>query len=241
MTSTQRTDVRQGAFFTVSAAFFVVATAVTITWSLSSQDMAGMSTATMMTIMMAVMMVAMMMPVLTPMLRRYRLTLASAGQTRLGVPTLAAGLGYFLVWTALVVATSALGAALMALEMRVMWLAGVVQVVGVGVVAIAGLVQFTRWKAHHLACCRTLSGSPSLTVSGVGAAWRHGVRMGIHCASASAGLMAILVVVGMMSVPVMALVTGAIVAERLAPNGERVAHIIGGIVLALSIALAIGL
>ena len=53
------------------------------------------------------------------------------------------------------------------------------------------------------------------------------MRLGLHCSCCSAGLTAILLVMGVMDLRVMAVVTTAITAERLAPAGERVARAIG--------------
>ena len=64
-----------------------------------------------------------------------------------------------------------------------------------------------------------------------GTAWRHGMRLGLHCSCCSAGLTAILLVIGVMDLRVMAVVTAAITAERLAPAGERVARAIGVVVV----------
>ena len=62
-----------------------------------------------------------------------------------------------------------------------------------------------------------------------GTAWRHGVRLGLHCSHCCAGLMAILLVVGVMDLRAMAVVAAAITVERLAPAGERVARAIGAV------------
>ena len=109
------------------------------------------------------------------------------------------------------------------------------------IVLIAGACQFTAWKAHHLACCRESSafdrGYPRelrrdrTLPADAGTAWRHGMRLGLHCSCCSAGLTAILLVMGVMDLRVMAVVTTAITAERLAPAGERVARAIGVIVV----------
>ena len=75
-------------------------------------------------------------------------------------------------------------------------------------------------------------------------AWRHGLRLGLHCACCCAGLTAILLVIGVMDLRVMAVVTVAITVERLAPAGERVARAIGAGVMGaglLLIARAAGL
>ena len=62
-----------------------------------------------------------------------------------------------------------------------------------------------------------------------GTAWRNGLRFGLHCTYCCAGLMAILLVIGVMDLRAMAVVTAAITVERLAPGGERVARAIGAI------------
>jgi len=77
-----------------------------------------------------------------------------------------------------------------------------------------------------------------------GNAWRHGVRLGLHCSYCCASLTAILLVIGVMDLRVMAVVTAAITIERLAPAGERVARVIGGIVIGAGLVLlmrAVGL
>ena len=62
-----------------------------------------------------------------------------------------------------------------------------------------------------------------------GTAWRHGLRLGLHCGHCCANLMAILLVIGVMDLSAMAVVTAAITVERLAPAGERVARATGAV------------
>ena len=95
------------------------------------------------------------------------------------------------------------------------------------VVLLAGALQFTAWKAHHLACCREAPGRGRTLPADAGTAWRHGLRLGLHCSYGCAGLTAILLVIGVMDLRAMAAVGAAITAERLAPAGERVARAIG--------------
>ena len=101
-----------------------------------------------------VMMVTMMLPSLVPMLWRYRQAAGRAGETRLGRLTAVVALGYFFVWTAFGVAAFALGVALAAIEMRRPALARAEPIAVGAVVLIAGILQFTAWKARHLACRR---------------------------------------------------------------------------------------
>jgi predicted metal-binding membrane protein len=135
------------------------------------------------------------------------------------------------------------------------------------VVVIAGALQFSAWKARHLACCRgslgcggrsgpncalgrdgasghngasgrrgalALGGTPFAVA---GSAWRHGMRLGVHCIYCCAGLTAILLVIGVMDLRAMAVVTAAITLERLAPAGERVARIIGAVIVGAGLVL----
>ena len=61
----------------------------------------------------------------------------------------------------------------------------------------------------------------------VRAAWRHGVRLGLHCSGACAGLTAILLATGVMDLRVMAVVAAAITVESLTPGGQAVSRVIG--------------
>jgi predicted metal-binding membrane protein len=178
-----------------------------------------------------VMMVAMMLPSLVPMLWRYRQAVGREGETRLGRLTALVGMGYFFVWTVFGMTAFALGVALAAIEMQQPVLArGVPIAVGV-VVVIAGALQFTAWKAHHLACCREAPGCCRRLPADARTAWRHGLSLGLHCSYCCAGLTAILLVIGVMDLRAMAVVTAAITVERLAPAGDRVARAIGAVIV----------
>ena len=153
------------------------------------------------------MMAAMMLPSLVPMLMRCRRPVV-------------VGLGYFFVWTLFGAVVFPLGVALAAIEMpRPQILVGLA-------VLIAASLQFSAWKARRLDWCRNASERRNLTVR---AAWRHGLCLGVHCAESCAGLMAILLVIGVMDLRAMTAVTAAITVERLAPNGVRVARAVGAV------------
>jgi len=160
-----------------------------------------------------VMMLAMMLPALWPQLRYHRP--ASAVIT---------GAGYFFVWAVLGALVFALGAALTQLLLQMNTVARTVPVLSGLVVLLAGGFQFTAWKARHLACCRQ---PPLWLHAHARSAWRHGLRLGIHCICACAGLTALLLVLGVMDLRAMAIVTAAITAERLAADGLRVARATG--------------
>jgi len=174
-----------------------------------------------------VMMVAMMLPSLVLMLRHYRRAVTGASGRRLGGLTALVGVGYFFVWTVFGALLYPPGAALAALEMNNLTLASAVPL-AIGVVfLIVGGLQLTAWKACHLACCREAPGKDRTLPADAGTAWRHGLRLGFHCSLCCAGLIAILLVMGVMDWRAMMLVTAAITAERLIPGGENVAQILG--------------
>jgi predicted metal-binding membrane protein len=251
-------------FLAVSALIFAASSAITIVWCASMSAMGGMPMPGGWTMSMAwmrmagqtwvgaaatflgmwvVMMVAMMMPALVPMLWRYREAVGRAGETRLARVTAIAGVGYFLVWTLVGMAIFPLGVALAALEMQEPAVSRVVPFAIGGVVVIAGAAQLTAWKARHLACCREALVHGRTLPADLGTALRHGMRLGLHCGQCCAGLIAILLVLGVMDLRAMAIVTLAITAERLAAAAERVARATGMLAVvagALLIARAAG-
>jgi predicted metal-binding membrane protein len=257
--------VSQQVFLGVSALLFAASAALTIHWCASMSAMGGMpmpggwsmsmawmrmpaqtwpGAAASFLGMWVVMMVAMMLPSLVPMLWRYRRAAGRAGEPRLGRLTALVGVGYFLVWTMFGVAVFALGVALAAVEMQLPALARAVPIALGGVVLIAGALQFTAWKARHLACCREAPGHGRTLPADAGTAWRHGLRLGLHCGHCCFGLMAILLGLGVMDLRAMAVVAAAITVERLAPAGERAARALGAVVVGaglLLIARAAGL
>jgi predicted metal-binding membrane protein len=253
------------AFFAVSALLFAAGVAVTVVWCASMSALGEMPMPGGWTMSMAwmrmpgqtwpvaaasflgmwlVMMVAMMLPSLVPMLWRYRQAVGRNGETHLGWLTALVGVGYFFVWTVFGMIAFPLGVALAAVEMQLPALARAVPIVASVVVLIAGALQLTAWKAHHLACCRKAPGRGRTMAADAGTAWRHGLRLGLHCGCCCFGLIAILLVIGVMDLRVMAVVTAAITLERLAPAGERVARAIGAVVVGAGlflIAQAVGL
>jgi predicted metal-binding membrane protein len=238
------------AFLGVSGLLFAASAAVTIGWCASMVAVGGMPMPGGWTMSMVwmrlpgqtwpgaaasflgmwiVMMVAMMMPSLVPMLRRYRQAVDRTGEARLGRLTALAGVGYFFVWTVLGMAAFPFGAALATAEMQRPALARAAPILVGVVVVIAGSLQFTRWKLRHLACCREAPGPGRTLAPDAGTAWRHGLRLGLQCSQCCTGLMAILLVLGVMDLRAMALVAAATTVERLAPAGERVARALGAV------------
>jgi predicted metal-binding membrane protein len=188
------------------------------------------------------MMVAMMLPSLVPMLASYRQTLRAPNRALLDRLTAVAGAGYFLVWALIGVVAYPLGVLLALAEMRWMAVARAVPAATGGVLMIAGCVQLSPSKALWLCRCRDAAGGSDLGVASAGNAWRRGIRFGLDCSLCCSGLMAILLVGGVMDLGVMALVAAAITAERFSPNPRLTARAIGVLVLAAgATGMALGL
>ncbi len=248
----------QRAFLGVTALLFAASAAMTIVWCRSmsatgdmpmpggwAMSMAWMrmpgqtwpSMAASFLGMWVVMMVAMMLPSLVPMLSRYRQSVGPSRGTRLGLLTVLVGAGYFFVWTVFGMAVFPLGMMLAAIEMQQAALARAVPIAAGVVLLAAGALQFTAWKARHLACCRETPERSASLPANAATAWRHGLRLGLHCTFCCAGLAAVLLVIGVMDLRAMALVMAAITLERLAPAGERLARVTGAVVVAAGLFL----
>ncbi|MEA2465863.1 MAG: hypothetical protein QOJ98_3610 [Acidobacteriota bacterium] len=250
--------VSDGAFFGASALLFAVSAAVTVVWcgsmpamhampmpggwsmSMTWMRMPGQSwpaAAASFVAMWLVMMIAMMLPMLVPALWRYRQAVVSPTEPRLGWLTAVMAAGYFFVWTLFGIAVFPLGATLAAVAMQRPPLAHAIPTAAGVVVLLAGALQFTAWKAHRLACCRESPRRIDPVRANARTAWRHGLRLGLHCTCCNAGLTAILLVTGVMDLRAMAAVTAAMTLERLVPSGERAARAIGAIAVGAGLVL----
>ena len=174
----------------------------------------------------AAMMVPMMLPSIAPVLWRHR---REAGVRSVSV----AALAYFAVWIGLGAAVYPLGAGLAALTMAEPAVSRAVPLAAGAVVLLAGALQLTGWKARQLACCRRPDWPGAR--SRLRLAWRDGARTGVHCVACCAGLTAVLLVCGVMDPAVMAAVTAAVTLERVAPQGDRIARVSGGLAVALGV------
>src|SRR5262245_19568380 len=160
-----------------------------------------------------VMMAAMMLPSLVPMLWRYRRVVRATSESRLAGLTALVGVGYVFVWTLVGVAVFPIGVALAAIEMAQPALMRTAPIAAGAIVVFAGVLQFTAWKTRQLRVCRetpavgdTLAAGDTLA-GDVRTAWRHGVRLGLHCTYSCAGFTAILLAVGVMDLRAMVIVS----------------------------------
>jgi predicted metal-binding membrane protein len=248
------------AFVGISVLVFAASAALTIAWCTSMSAAEGMAmpgrwtmsmlwmrmpgqtwieaTASFLS-MWIVMMAAMMLPSHVHALWRYRETVRWTGGSALARLTLLASLGYFFVWTLFGLAVFPLGVVLGAIEMQHPALARAVPLAAGVVFVIAGAMQLTSWKAHHLARCRNTPARGCTLPANATTAWREGMYLGLHCSLSCANLTAILLVIGAMDLRAMALVSAAITAERLAPAGNCVAQVTGAVVILTGLSMLI--
>ena len=186
-----------------------------------------------------VMMVAMMLPSLTPVLSRYRRAVAGTSATRSGLATALVGAAYFGVWTWFGAIAYVAGVIVASLAMEQPTLARAVPLATGASVLLAGALQFTRWKAQRLACCRGAFECCAVLPSDANTALCHGLRLGIDCVHCCFGFTLTLLALGVMDLRAMAAVTLAISLERLAPAGVRVAQFTGLILVSAGVFLIV--
>jgi predicted metal-binding membrane protein len=135
--------------------------------------------------------------------------------------------GYLAVWTAYGLAAyglyrflSSLDTDWLAWDKRGPWVVG-------AVIIAAGIYELTPLKRTSLRRCRSARHPESPL--------RSGLAHGLDCVGCSGGLMAVLFVLGVMSLLWMALVAVAIFAEKVLPHGARLASPLAVALVALGV------
>jgi predicted metal-binding membrane protein len=247
-----------GGFLAVSTLLFVVSAAATVAWctsmpAMGEVPMPGGWTMSMVWMRMpgqtwsavvtsflgmwTVMMAAMMLPSIVPVLWRYRRTVVEEGKTHPDRLTTLVGLGYFLVWTLFGAAVFPLGAALSAVAIGEPALARAVPILVGAIVLIAGAVQLRTSSLRRSAYRRRQRETGRALSARALTSLRHGVRLGVRCGQCCAAPMIVLLGIGIMNLGVMAVVTAAITAQRLAPPHMRVGQIVGTGTVAIGLVL----
>jgi predicted metal-binding membrane protein len=108
------------------------------------------------------MMIAMMLPSFAPILWRYRQSVATACKNRPGRLTMLVAAGHFFVWILFGLAIFESRTATAAIEMEQPALARAVPIAAGLVIAIAGAIQFTKWKILIWIAAETLRGASAL-------------------------------------------------------------------------------
>jgi predicted metal-binding membrane protein len=92
----------------------------------------------------------------------------------------------------------------------------------------AGVYQLTQWKLVCLRHCRSpLDFFARHHIRRPRESWTFGLHHGAYCAGCCWGLMAMQLVLGIMSVPLMALVATVILLEKQWRHGEKLATVVG--------------
>ena len=109
-----------------------------------------------------------------------------------------------------------------------------------GTLVVAGLFQISPLKQTCLRHCRSPLG---FLFGHWRPGWRGGLEMGwahaLYCLGCCWALMVVLVVAGAMGLPWVLLIAGAVAAEKLVTQGDRVAYVIGAVLILLGVAVAV--
>lgn len=185
-------------------------------------------------LMWAVMMAAMMLPSAYPLLMLFdTMERRRNADARVSALVLAMAGGYLLVWAAFSTGATALQRVLS----RLLILNPMMEMSGataVGVtLLIAGIYQFTPWKAACLRQCRSpLAFVMTRWRRGRGGALRMGVEHGAYCLGCCWALMLLLFAGGVMNLTIIIGLTVVVLIEKVMPFGELAARGVGAVLLA---------
>lgn len=198
--------------------------------------------ATMFLTMWAMMMIAMMLPSVMPaVLLHGRLIQARTdrGEPASGSRTLLLA-GYFSVWVVFGAVAYAIGMALATAAMRSIQVSVFVPAATGIALAAAGGYQLSHLKRICLRHCRSpLDFFARHDIRRAVDSLRFGLHHGAYCAACCWGLMVIQLVLGVMSVPLMALIALVILLEKQWRHGEMLARVVGAATLAGGIVLTL--
>ncbi|GAA3743951.1 DUF2182 domain-containing protein [Salinactinospora qingdaonensis] len=185
-----------------------------------------------------VMMVAMMLPSALPAVVTYDRWAQRTGRSR--GATLLFVSGYLLSWAA-----AGVVAYLLIVHLVPLLPTGDTGVrLGAAVLVVAGVYQFTPLKRACLRQCRSpmafIAAYAAPLQAGPLARMRVGAAHGAYCLGCCWALMAVLLLLGMMSLTWMALVAAVVLVEKVLPHGGLVSGIIGGVLTAVGLVLLVG-
>ena len=190
----------------------------------------------------AVMMTGMMLPSASPLVLLYAGALRARGDPRVARKTYAMAAGYVVVWGLFSVGATLLQRALDSARVLTPMMEPATPAASAVILAVAGLYQLTPLKRACLRVCR----SPLAYLlqhwddASALAAFRLGAGHGVYCVGCCWALMLLLFAGGVMNLAVIVGVTLWVVAEKLAPFGDRTAKASGVILLALAVWTALG-
>jgi predicted metal-binding membrane protein len=184
---------------------------------------------------------AMMLPTVMPLIAIFERLTTNRRNRGMLLALLVAG--YLLIWLGFGLAAHVIDTALHALVVKSSWLSANGWIVGTGVLALAGLFQFSALKYHCLDKCRTPFSFVNEHWRGETEsiqAFRLGLHHGIFCVGCCWAIMLLMFVVGTGSVGWM-LMLGAIMAiEKNVSWGRNVTAPLGASLVAWSGVLVVG-
>jgi predicted metal-binding membrane protein len=187
----------------------------------------------------AMMMVAMMLPSAAPMIATFDgLERRKTGPATEPWRTPVFVAGYLVIWIGFSVAATALQWSLQAMglvtpmaESSSPWLTS-------GLLAIAGLYQFSPLKEVCLRYCRSPIGFLMMEWRpGVSGAWVMGLKHGSYCLGCCGAVMLLLFVAGAMNLAWIVFLTAIVAAEKLLPPTVWMTRAIGGLFLLAGLVL----
>jgi predicted metal-binding membrane protein len=184
------------------------------------------------------MMVAMMFPTVAPLVLAHRVVVQRRGEGL--APTASFVAGYLIIWA--IIGLVPLLAFLWFRDLSAdsigsRWL----PTLAGGILVMAGVYQFSGWKAVCLRACRT----PLTFVlqhdfgGGARSALRAGVSHGAYCLGCCWALMAVLLVVGLMNLAWMSLLALIFLAEKHWRHAVQLTRVVGTVLIVLGLAVMI--
>jgi len=181
------------------------------------------------------MMVAMMFPTIAPIVLLHQSVIRKRGEGP--AATVAFVGGYLAVWAVIGFIPLALLVWFRHIAHGSTW----VLRAGGGVLLVAGVYQYTRWKLACLKACRSPLSFLMTHNFGSGArgAFKVGVSHGLYCLGCCWALMAVLFVVGLMNLAWMAAIAVVFIAEKNWRRGVGLTYIVGATVSLLGLAVLV--
>jgi predicted metal-binding membrane protein len=187
----------------------------------------------------AVMMAAMMLPSALPMALAFGELSARAGEQARARSFVGA---YLLVWCGFSIAATALQWVLQAVGWIDPMIVSTSALLTAALLVIAGAYQFSPLKRLCLAHCRTPMGFLlGEWRPGVRGGFVMGLRHGLFCLGCCWALMALLFVGGVMNLAWIAALSIAVAIEKMVPHGERLAAVLGLVLIAAGVVRVVGL
>ncbi len=180
-------------------------------------------------VMWAVMMAAMMLPSAAPMVMCFSALNRRRGN---GARTFFFAAAYLALWGVFSGAATAAQWALQSAGWVSPMIVSMSPEFSAALLLIAGVFQFSPIKHICLRACRSPLGFLMSDWSdGLFGAWRMGLRHGLYCMGCCWGLMALLFVGGAMNLLWIAALAILVAIEKLAPKGDLVARLLGGVMI----------